>query len=224
LAPTQITTTTGLNTFHKPKSNDATTLKASFKKSLLTLKHVITLANNHLHKHMRPIFQHQHCTLTDPESGVKNEFLIGHGSNNPWFLSAENVPIEVAGTLACLVDTSSMEVPHCYCSGPFFMATNITGTTTLVLQEGTSNKVVHLPLTLLIPFDINDTTKGTITEASLDILDTTIQDGAFWACCILDHIATHSAELVCCTSEGLCKARNHLCPGHTYSHFCMKRR
>jgi hypothetical protein len=166
LAPTQITTTTGLNTFHKPKSNDATTLKASFKKSLLTLKHVTTLANNHLHKHMRPIFRHQHCTLTDPESGVKNEFLIGHGSNNPWFLSAENVPIEVAGTLACLVDTSSMEVPHCYCSGPFFMATNITGTTTLVLQEGTSNKVVHLPLTLLIPFDINDTTKGTITEST----------------------------------------------------------
>jgi hypothetical protein len=45
--------------------------------------------------------------------------------------------------------------------------------------------VVNLPLTLPIPFGIDDTAKGTITEATQDILDTTILDGAFWATCIL---------------------------------------
>ena len=83
-------------------------------------------------------------------------------------------------------------------------------TTTLDLQEGTTYKVVHLPLTLPIPFGVKDTTKGTVAKASLDTLDTTVKDGAFWVHCILDHDATRLGELICCTANGLGKIGNHL--------------
>ena len=145
-------------------------------------KRVIALTNNNLfagfyvvtpHKRIRPIFQPQRCTLTDLDTGIEQEFLVGHGSNDPRFLRAEYVPVNLAGTSVCLADLSSVEVPPCYHSGPAFKAANITGTHTLTLQEDTTYKVVHLPLALPIPFGVDDTTNGTITEATQDILDTT---------------------------------------------------
>ena len=44
----------------------------------------------------------------------------------------------------------------------------------------------------------------------MDILDTTITDGAFWALCILAHNKLRFDELVHCTSEGLGRIGNHL--------------
>jgi hypothetical protein len=113
--------------------------------------------------------------------GTEHEYLIGHGSNDPRFLRAEFTPVEVAGTLVCVIDASSREVPACYRSGPTFTIADVTRTHTLDLQEGVNYKVVHLPLALPIPFGVNDTTKGTLSESSMDILDTTNTDGAFWA-------------------------------------------
>jgi hypothetical protein len=130
-------------------------------------------------KHVCPIFQPQTCTLTDPNTGVENEYLIGHGSNDPWFLHAEYAPVKVAGTYICLVDTSTTEFPACYCSRPGFTAADITCTNTVNLQDGVKYMVVDLPLVHPIPYSINDTAKGTVSKSSLDILDTTIQDGAF---------------------------------------------
>ena len=107
--------TTALITLHKPNSTNAVTLNASFKKSLSTSKCIIALANNNLfvgfyivtpYKRIQPIFQPQHCTLMDPNSGLGHEFLIGHGSNDPRFLRAEYVRIKVTGTFACLSTTS----------------------------------------------------------------------------------------------------------------------
>jgi hypothetical protein len=64
-------------------------------------------------------------------------------------------------------------------------------------------KAVHLPHSLPIPFGINDTSKGTLSESSMDILDTTVTDGAFWARCLLAHNMPQFDELICCTSEGI---------------------
>jgi hypothetical protein len=188
-------------------NDDATSLSAGFRASLSTSKRIIALANNSLfvgfyvitpNKHVHPIFQPKRCTLTDPDTGVEHEYLLGHGSNDPRFLRAEFAPVEVAGTFACLIDTSTTEVPACYRSGPAFTASDVTGTNILGLQDGITYVAVHLPLSLPIPFGITDTAKGTVSEASLDILDTTMTDGAFWARCILAHNKAQFDELVRC--------------------------
>ena len=110
--------------------------------------------------------------------------------------------------LRILVNTSFTEVPASYHSSPSFTVANILGAPTLDLHEGTTYNVVHLPLYLPIPFVINDTTKGTITEASMDILNTTIKNDTFRACCILEHDATCSDEPIRCTTNGLGKIMN----------------
>jgi hypothetical protein len=218
-APTRVASPTTLITLHKANSADAASLDASFRRSLFTTKCVIALSNNSLfagfyvvtpHKRVRPIFQPQRCTLTNLDTGIEQEFLVGHGSNDPRFLRAEYVPVDVAGTFVCLVDTSSLEVPACYRSGPAFTAADITGTHTLTLKEDATYKAVHLPLALPIPFGIDDTAKGTITEATQDILDTTISDGAFWASCILAYDKASTDELVRRTTDGIGKIGNRL--------------
>ena len=169
--------------------------------SILLLNSVMSKApNNKLvtNKRVCPIFQPQRCTLTAPNTGAKHKYLVGHGSNNPRFLHAEFTPVEVAGMLVCLVDRS----------GPAFTAANMTGTNTLDLQDGVTYKAVHLPLALPIPFSVNDTTKGTLSEASMDILDTTVTDGAFWARCLLAHNKPQFDELVHCTTDGIGKIGN----------------
>ena len=106
---------TTLITLHKANSADAASLDASFRKSLSTTKRVIALSNNSLfagfyvvtpHKRIRPIFQPQRCTLTDPNTGVEQEFLVGHGSNDPQFLHAEyvTVAVNVAGTFDAMAN------------------------------------------------------------------------------------------------------------------------
>ena len=99
----------------------------------------------------------------------------------PRFLCTDYIPVDIAGTFVCLINTSSTKVPACYRFGPTFAVADITGTPTLNIQEGATYKGCHLPLALSIPFGVYDTTKGTITKSSMDILDTTIKDGAFWA-------------------------------------------
>jgi hypothetical protein len=204
---------------HKSSSDDAEALNAGFKKSLSTTKLIIALANNNLfvgfyvvtpNKRIRPIFQPQRCTLTDPDTGTELEYLVGHGSNDPRFMRAEYTPVEVAATFVCIVDTTSTEVPACYRSGPAFTTTDVMLANTINLQDGTTYKAVHLPLSLPIPFGIHDTAKGTVTESTLDILDTTVTDGAFWARCILAHDMARGKELRRCTAEGLSKIGSRL--------------
>jgi hypothetical protein len=208
-----------LITLHKGVSNDATMLDASFCGRLSTSKRITALANNNLfasfymiapNKRVHPIFQPQCCILTDPDTGAKHEYSVSHGSNKPRFLRAEFAPVEVAGTLICLIDISSTKVPACYRSGPAFTTTNVTGTITLDLHDGVTYKAVHLPLSLPIPFGINDTTKDTLSESSMDILDTTFMDGAFWAWCLLAHDKPRLDDLVHCTSEGIGRVGNRL--------------
>jgi hypothetical protein len=123
---------------------------------------------------------------------------------------AEYTPVKVAATFICIVDTTSTEVPACYCSGPTFTTANVMLANTLDLQDDTTYKAVHLPLSLLIPFSIHITAKGTVTESTLDILDTTVTDGAFWALCILAHNKACDEELRRCTTEGLGKIGSRL--------------
>lgn len=47
------------------------------------------------------------------------------------------------------------------------------------LDNNTMYKGVILPFKLLIPFSVNDTTKGTISNAMVNILNTTVADSAF---------------------------------------------
>jgi len=204
---------------HKASSDDAASLDTNFRKSLTATKRVIALTNNSLftgfyvvtpHKRVRPIFQPQRCTLTNPDTRVEQEFLVGHGSNDRRFLCAEYAPVDVAGTFACLINTSSAEAPPCYRSGPAFTAADITGTHTLTLQEDTTYNVVHLPLALPIPFGVDDTAKRTITEATQDILDTTISDGAFLAMCIIAYDKACTDERVRRTTDGIGKIGNRL--------------
>ena len=217
--PTRVLSPPSLITLYKTSSDDATTLDSSFKKSLSSSKRILALANNNLfagfyvitpHKRIRPIFQPQRCTLTDADTGVELEYLVGHSSNDPRFLKAEYTPVEVAGTYVYLVDSSSTDVPSSYRSGPAFTAADVTGTHNLNLQEGTTYKAVHIPLALPIPYGTNDTAKGKVTESTIDILDTTVTDGVFWARCILDHDPARYDELVRCSAEGIGKVANRL--------------
>ncbi len=130
------------------------------------------LANNSLfvsfyvitpNKRVRPIFQPQRCTLTDPDRGVEHEYLLGNGSNDPRFLCAEFAPVEVAGTFACLINTSTSEVPASNCSGPAFTAADVTCANTLDLQDGVTYMEVHLSLSLPIPFGVTNTANGTVS-------------------------------------------------------------
>ena len=216
-APTRVTTPHSLITLHKSVSEDAAALDTNFRGRLSTSKRITALANNNLfagfyvitpNKRIRPIFQPQRCTLTAPDTGTEHEFLVGHGSNDPRFLRAEFTPVDVAGTFACLIETSSTEVPACYRSGPSFTVADVTGANTLDLREGVTYKAVHLPLALPIPFGVNDTAKGTLSESSMDILDTTVTDGAFWARCLLAHNQPQYDELIRCTTEGIGKISN----------------
>ena len=217
--PTRVLSPTSLITLHKTSSEDATALDSSFKKSLSNAKRILALANNNLfagfyvikpHQRIRPIFQPQCCTLTNPDTGIKLEYLVGHSSNDPRFLKAEYTPVEVASTYVCLVNTASADVPTCYRSGPAFTAADITGIHTLDLHEGTTYKAVHIPLSLPIPYGANDTAKGKVTESTIDILDTTVADGVFWARCILDHNPVRYDELIRCTADGVGKVANRL--------------
>ncbi len=149
-----------------------------------TTKRIIALTNNNLitgfyvvtpNKHIHPIFQPQCCTLTNPDTRAKLEYLIGHGSNDSRFLHAEYAPVKVAGTFVCLVDTTSTKVPACYHSGAAFTAANLTGTHTLDLQEGITSHPIWDPRL----------SQNTVTKSTLEILDTTVVGGAFGVCCIL---------------------------------------
>ena len=139
---------------YKLSDENAAMLDTSSRKTLSTMKHVIALLNNNLfmwfyiitlHKYIHPIFQPQYCTITDPDTGLKHEFLLGHGSNDPWFLHAGYVPLEVSCTFVCIPDTSTANIPTCYRSCPIFSGTDITGTTTLNIQEDISYMVVLPP-------------------------------------------------------------------------------
>ena len=61
---------------------------------------------------------------------------------------------------------------------------NITAATTLTdtLSPTATYKIVLLLMALPIPFGIGDMAKGTINNTTVDILDTTVSGGSFWAC------------------------------------------
>jgi hypothetical protein len=103
------------------------------------------------------------------------------------------------------------------------MVTDTMAPTSVDLQDSTSDKVALLPFALPIPFGVNDMTKakGIINESSIDILDTTIDGGAFWAHCILIHNQVHADKLTRCYGDGLrkigpCLILHRLLAGQTW--------
>ena len=72
------------------------------------------------------------------------------------------------------------------------MVGNITATTTLTdtLSPTATYKIVLLPLALPIPFGIGNTAKGAINDTTVDIFDTTVSGGSFWACKITEYNST----------------------------------
>ena len=87
-----------LITLFKSNTEDAVSQDNTFRKSLTTAKRIIALANNNLFagfyvitlgRRIRPLFQPQRCTLSDADTGIEQEFLLGHSSNDPGFLRAE---------------------------------------------------------------------------------------------------------------------------------------
>ena len=77
-------------------------------------------------------------------------------------------------------------------------------------MDTTSYNVMLLPLALPIPFGLNTTTKGTISESTINILNTTINGGTFWAKCILAFNQAQLDELIRLSANGLDKVGNHL--------------
>jgi hypothetical protein len=66
-------------------------------------------------------------------------------------------------------------------------------------------------------------TKGKITESTMDILDTMVTDGAFWAGCVLAYDKACSNEIIRCTADGVGKIDNclilpRLLTGQTWGH------
>ena len=211
-----------LITLFKSNTEDAVSQDNTFRKSLTTAKRIIALANNNLFagfyvitlgRRIRPLFQPQRCTLTDADTGIEQEFLLGHSSNDPSFLRAEYTSVDVAKMLACIVNTDLGDIPGCFRSGPAFTRNDITATTTLtdILSPTASYKIVLLPTALPIPFGIGDTAKGAINDATADILDTTIPGGSFWAHQIAAYDPTQFDELMRLTNnDGLGKVSTRL--------------
>ena len=83
------------------------------------------------------------------------------------------------------------------------MVSNIPITTVLTdtLSPTATYKIVLMPMALTIPFGIDDTTKGTITIATLDAFDTTIPGGAFRAGHIIAFDLAKYDKLVCLSTN-----------------------
>ena len=119
-APTLLGSNSLLITLFKGDSEDASSQGNTFHKTLTTAKRVIALANNNLFagfyiitpsKRLHPLFQPQRCTFTNANTGIKQEFLLGHSSNDPCFLHAEYKSVDVAKMLACIVNTNLDVIP-----------------------------------------------------------------------------------------------------------------
>ena len=139
-APTLLGSQSLLITLFKGDSKDASSQGNTFRKTLTTAKRVIMLANNNLFvgfyvitpgKRLHLLFQPQRCTFTNANTGIEQEFLLGHSSNDPCFLRAEYTSVNVAKMLAYIVNTNLDDIPRCFRSGPAFTVGDITATTTL---------------------------------------------------------------------------------------------
>ena len=193
-----------------------------FCKTLTSTKQVIALANNNLvvadfvitpGRHLHPLFQPQHCSFTDADTGLEQEFLLSPSSNDPCFLHAKFISVNAAKMCACIVNADSNDIPRCFRSRPAFTVSNITITTALMdtMSPLARYKMVLLPTALPIPFGINTTTRGTVTEVTLDVLDTTFSGGAFWAHRFIVFNTTQYTELVhLSTNDGLGKVSTQL--------------
>ena len=119
----------------------------------------------------------------------------------------------MAKMLACIVNTNLDDIPRCFHSEPAFMVGNITATTTLTdtLSPTATYKIVLLPMALPIPFGIGNTAKGAIKEATVNILNTTISGGSFWACQITAYDSTQFDEVTrLANNDGLGKVSTRL--------------
>ncbi len=164
-------------------------------------------------KCLRPLFQPQRCTFTDANTGIEQEFLLGHSSNDPCFLRMEYTSVDVAKMLACIVNIDLDNIPGCFCSGPAFTVSNITAITTLTdtLSPTATYKIVLLPVALPIPFGIGDMAKGAINDTPVDILDTTVPGCSFWACHITAYDPAQFDKLIClANNDGLGKVSARL--------------
>ena len=107
----------------KSDTEDASIQGNTFCKTLTMTKCVITLANNNLFKGfyvithdkcMHPLFQPQHFTFTNSDTGLKQELLLGYSSNDPSFLRAEYTSVNAAKMFACIVNTNLDDIPGCF--------------------------------------------------------------------------------------------------------------
>ncbi len=107
----------------KGNSEDASSQGSTFCKMLTTAKRIITLANNNLFagfyiitpgKCLHLLFQPPCCTFTDANTGIKQEFLLGHSSNDPCFLRVEYTSVDMAKMLACIINTDLDNIPGCF--------------------------------------------------------------------------------------------------------------
>jgi hypothetical protein len=116
-------TPTALITLHNPSDDHTGTLDTSFRKTLSTNQRVIAviaLANKSpfagfpavtSHRQIRPVFQPQRCTLTDPDTGLELEFLLGMAARNLDLFTRSTLPSKLpapSGALSTLLPMASL--------------------------------------------------------------------------------------------------------------------
>ena len=101
----------------------------------------------------------------------------------------EYTTADITHNFISLIDTSSIIIPQGFKVGPPFKMedlANLNLPNIKALMADTNNyRLVSLPCCIPILFGASDTCKGTINEAHLDILSTTLTGGLFWSTCIL---------------------------------------
>ena len=98
----------------KNNTEDTSTQGIVFHKMLITAKPIIALANNNLIAGFYAIMlvdtsAHSSSPSTVPslpDSGHKQEFLLGRSSNDPCFLCAKFTSLDTAKLFTCIVDTN----------------------------------------------------------------------------------------------------------------------
>ncbi len=129
------------------------------------------------------------CILPDPNTAEETSFLLGHSSNDTNMCRPEYTTADVTKNFISLIDTNVVTIPQGFKAGSPFKKVelaNLNLPNIMALMTDTNTyRLAALPCCIPIPFGATDTCKGTVTEAHLDILDTTITGGFYWTTCIL---------------------------------------
>ncbi len=89
---------------------------------------------------------------------LKIKFLLGHSTNDPYFLHVEYTSIDTAKMFACILDANKDDVTACFHLAPALRVSDITVpiTPTDMLSDTTLYKNALLPVALLITFCMNN--------------------------------------------------------------------